>query len=77
MLVNGVRTCDACNRPIPDGERYVKSTIPQEKASLFLSLFARTENAGLPQVTPSGTVEITICFQCDLDMAGLPNEFVD
>jgi hypothetical protein len=77
MLVNGVRFCDACNKPIPDSEERVVSTIPREKASLFLSLFARTENAGKPHVTLEGTVEITICLQCDLDMAELPNEFVD
>ena len=77
MLLNRVRFCDVCNRPIPDSEHYVLSTIPHERAELFLRLFARTENASNPDVAPDGSVQLAICLACKLDMAGFASESVN
>jgi hypothetical protein len=77
MLVNGVRLCDACNKPITSSDDCTTSTIPRERASLFLELFAQTANAGRPTITSQGTVELTICRQCDSTMATLPDKLLD
>lgn len=77
MLVNGVQFCDACIKPITSRDECVTSIIPSEKASLFLSLFLQTENAGKPHITAEGTVELTICRQCDSTMATMPDKLFD
>jgi protein-arginine kinase activator protein McsA len=77
MLVNGVRLCDACNKPIASSDDFTTSTIPREKASIFLELFAQTANASSPTITAQGTVELTICRRCDSTMATLPDKLLD
>ncbi len=72
-----VRSCDVCNRAIPADDRYVLSTIAQERAVLFLTLFARTENATGLDVASDESVELAICLSCKLDMAGMASEFVN
>lgn len=77
MLVNGVRFCDACNKLITGSDESTISTIPPEKASLFLELFAQTANAGKPTLTSQGAVELTICRQCDSTMGIMPDKLFD
>lgn len=77
MLVNSVRFCDACVKPITSSDECVTSIIPRDRVSLFLSLFLQTENAGKPRVTAEGTVELTICRQCDSTMATMPDRLFD
>lgn len=77
MLLDGVRFCDVCSKEIPAGENYVLSTIPPERAGLFLRLFARTENATKPDVAPDGSVELAICLTCKVEMSDVGSERVD
>jgi hypothetical protein len=76
-LVNGTQFCDICNRAILLDERCVRGTISKERAEQFLSLFSRTGNAMPSQIEPDGTVLLTICLDCKLNMAGVPNEFIN
>lgn len=77
MLVNGVRFCDACIKPITSSDECVTSSIPRETAPLFLALFSQTENAGKPHIRADGTVELTVCRQCESTMATLPDKLLD
>lgn len=77
MLVNGVRFCDVCNSAIAVGEHFVSSTIPKDRAELFMSLISKIEDdPPEPSSNPDGTVTLTICIECKLNMGGQTNDFV-
>jgi len=47
------------------------------KESDLPNRLAQTKPAALPDVAPDGTIHLTICIACKLDVDGVPNAFVN
>lgn len=67
MINDHMRICDVCGEEIPKGEIFRRSTVPAEKAAIFLD---QNDPELIPSMTQkkSGDVEIDICQTCILAM---------
>jgi hypothetical protein len=67
MFNGDMRICDVCGEEIPKGETFKRSTMPAEKAAIFLD---QNDPELIPSMTQkkSGDVEIDICQTCVLAM---------
>jgi len=75
MIQDDLRICDICGEEIPRGEVFKRSTMPAEKAAMFLDI-------NDPDLIPSmaqkegGEIEIDICQTCVLSMGGKTRDII-
>jgi hypothetical protein len=69
MVREGQRSCDVCETSILNGEKYVVSKVPREKALLFMeAMEANPELSATTTPDSEGNLRLDICLDCHMNM---------